>query len=130
MKLELISICAPWRNRRSISKCRFTGEVTNIIARYISKLPEYQDCEIISMGPFGICATCTVLIKRNDDYIGSLTVDYGTEGKFNYVDYNAPKTNAFKPGTIGDMNGLNHPRKPLPASMDEILNLIFSGKGR
>ncbi|MBQ3949080.1 MAG: hypothetical protein II661_01275 [Bacteroidales bacterium] len=82
------------------------------------------------MGPFGICATCTVLVKRNDDYIGSLTVDYGTEEKFNYVDYNAPKTNAFKPGTIGDMNGLNHPRKPLPASMDEILNLIFSERGR
>lgn len=117
------------KTRESLATCRYTDEVTDLLARRIRKMPEYADCEIQSMGPFGIGAKCSVSVKRGDDLLGFLTVGYDSSedenAPFHYVDYNAPKKNTYPEGSIGDMNGLNYVIHTLPMDIDEVLQLVF-----
>ncbi len=115
------------KTRRSIATCRYTDEVTDLLARRIRKMPEYADCKIESMGPFGLGATCSVSVKRGDDLLGFLTVGYGPseDAPFNYVDYNVPKKNTYPEGSIGDMNGFNYVNHTLPMDIGEVLKLVF-----
>lgn len=113
--------------RKSIATCRYTDEVADLLARRIRKIPEYADCKIESMGPFGLGATCSVSVMRGDDLLGFLTIGYGPseDAPFNYVDYNAPKKNTYPEGSIGDMNGFNYVNHTLPMDINEVLKLIF-----
>ena len=116
------------KTRRSISTCRYTDEVTDLLARRIRKMPEYADCKIESMGPFGLGATCSVSVMRGDDLLGFLTVGYGQNEfgtPFSYIDYNAPKKNTYPEGSIGDMNGFNYVSHTLPTDINEVLKLVF-----
>ncbi len=113
--------------RRTLATCRFTDEVTDLLARKIGKMPEYADCEIKSMGPFGLGATCSVSVKRGEDLLGFLTVGYNERDgiPFNYVDYDAPKRNVYPEDSIGDLNGFNYVTHPLPMDITEVLALVF-----
>ncbi len=116
------------KTRRSIKTCRYTDEVANLLARRIRKMPEYADCKIECMGPFGLGATCSVSVKRGDDLLGLLTVGYGQNefgAPFSYIDYNAPKKNTYPEGSIGDMNGFNYVNHTLPMDIGEVLKLVF-----
>lgn len=116
------------KTRRSIATCTYTDEVTDLLARRIRTMPEYTDCEVESMGPFGLGATCSVSVKRGDDLLGFLTVGYGQNGfgaPFSYIDYNAPKKNTYPEGSIGDMNGFNYVNHTLPMEINEVLKLVF-----
>ena len=93
-------------------------------------MPQYKDCKIESMGPFGIGATCSISVKKEDELIGFLTVgydnsDYDDFGKFNYIDYNAPKKQTYPDGSIGDMNGFNYQTHKLPTEIDEAIKVVF-----
>lgn len=116
------------KTRRSIATCLYTDEVTDLLARRIRKIPEYADCKIQSMGPFGLGAECSVSVKRGDDLLGFLTVGYGPNefgAPFSYVDYNAPKKNTYPKGSIGDINGFNYVNHTLPMDINEVLKLVF-----
>ena len=113
--------------RTKLSTCRFPEEVTDLLARRIRKMPAYKDCRVEDMGPFGLGCRCILSVKKNDKLIGFLEVKDGPYGKgFSYVDYNAPKTNAFPKDSIGDINGFNDATLPLPSDIDEVLKLVFT----
>lgn len=114
------------KTRRNLQKCRYTDEVTDLIARTIRKMPEYSKCRVDSMGPFGLGAECSVSVKDGDELLGFLTVTYGpyNEG-FEYVDYNAKKKSTYPKGSIGDINGFNNVTYPLPSNMSEVIDLVF-----
>lgn len=117
------------KTRLKISTCQFTDEVTDLLARRIRQMAEYKDCTICSMGPFGLGATCSISVKRNDELLGFLTVGYepseSSFGSFNYLDYNAPEKHTYPKGSIGDMNNLNVKTCKLPTRLDEVINLVF-----
>lgn len=116
------------KTRRTIATCQFTDEVTDLLARRIRKMPEYADCKIESMGPFGLRATCSVSVERGNDLLGFLTVGYGQKefgAPFTYDDYDAPKKRTYPNGSIGDMNGFNNITRTLPVDIDEVLKLVF-----
>ena len=115
------------KTRRNITTCRYTDEVTDLLVRRIRKMPEYADCNIQSMGPFGFGAKCSVSVKRGDDLLGFLTVGYGSskDAPFTYVDYDAPKKNIYPERSIGDWNGLNYAHQTLPMDINEVLKLVF-----
>lgn len=116
------------KTRRSIATCLYTDEVTDLLARSIRKMPEYADCKVQSMGPFGLGAECSVSVKRGDEFLGFLTVGYGPNefgAPFSYVDYNAPKKNTYPKGSIGDINGFNYVNHTLPMDINEVLKLVF-----
>lgn len=114
--------------RKRIATCLYTDEVTDLLARRIRKMPEYADCKIESRGPFGLGATCHVSVKRGEELLGFLTINYGPHGfgaPFEYTDYNAPKKHTYPDGSLGDLNGFNHVTRPLPMDIDEALKLVF-----
>ncbi len=117
------------KTRLKLSTCQFTDEVTDLLARRIRQMPQYKDCKVNSMGPFGLGATCSVSVKRNDELIGFLTVGYEPSesgfGSFNYRDYDAPEKHTYPKDSIGDMNGLNIQTRKLPTELDEVIKLIF-----
>ncbi|MCR4991977.1 MAG: hypothetical protein K6A45_02925 [Lachnospiraceae bacterium] len=114
--------------RRKIEKCRFTDEVADLLARRIRQMPEYKDCEVSDMGPFGLGATCSVHVKRAGELIGFLTVGYGRKGfgDFEYLDYDAPRKNTYPLGSIGDLNGFNTQTRNLPTDIGEAVKLVFA----
>jgi hypothetical protein len=118
--------------RRKIENCRYTDEVADLLARRIRQMPEYKDCKVESMGPFGLGATCSVHVDRDGELVGFLTIGYNGEdaGNFNYVDYNAPKIKAYPEGSIGDMNGFNYQKQKLPTDINEAVGLVFDSVGK
>ena len=116
------------KTRRSIATCLYTDEVVNLLARRIRKMPEYADCRVQSMGPFGLGAECSVSVKRGEELLGFLTVNYGPHefgAPFEYTDYNVPKKHTYPDGSLGDLNGFNYVTRPLPMNIDEALKLVF-----
>lgn len=111
--------------RRSIARCKFADEVTDLLARKIRKNPKYSDCKVESYGPMGLGAECHVIVKRGDEYIGSLTVKSDVSDNFVYVDYNAKRNSIYPKGSLGDINGFNNVTRPLPTDIDEALKLVF-----
>lgn len=115
--------------RRSITKCMYTDEVAELIARRIRQKPEYKHYTVDAMGPFGLGAECMVAVKDGNEYIGSLTIRYAPSesgfGSFEYTDYNAPKKRAYPKGSIGDINGFNDVTRPLPTDIEEVIRLVF-----
>ncbi len=116
------------KHRRKLSTCHNSWEVADLVARTIRKLPEYSDCAIEGYGPFGLTAQSIVSVKRDGGgYIGHLTIRQNfLDDTFNYVDYDAPLVRECEPGSIADLNGLQYAEKPLPQSMSEIIELVFS----
>ncbi len=116
------------KTRRSIAKCLYTDEVTALLARRIRKIPEYANCKVQTMGSFGLGATCHVSVKRGEELLGFLTVNYGPHGfgaPFDYTDYNAPKKHTYPDGSLGDLNGFNYVTHPLPMDINDVLKLVF-----
>ncbi len=114
------------KTRRSIARCQYTDEVTDLLARRIRKMPEYANCKIESMGPFGLSAECSISVKNGEELLGFLTVRYGNhDGSFAYVDYDAPKNRFYPIGSIGHINGFDRPTRPLPTDIDEAVKLVL-----
>lgn len=102
------------RALRSIKSCGFTYEVTELLARKMKKMPQYANCDIESMGPFGMKAESSVSVKDGDSLIGFLTVRYGYNGAFEYVDYNRK------------IGSYNYATKVLPTKLDDAIKLVLS----
>lgn len=103
------------RALRSIKSCGFTYEVTELLARKMKKMPQYANCDIESMGPFGMKAESSVSVRDGDNLIGFLTVRYGYNGAFEYVDYNRK---------ISSLNG--YATKVLPTKLEDAIKLVLS----
>ncbi len=112
--------------RRSIKNCKYNDEVTALLARRIRKMPEYAGCDVKCYGPFGLFTECSVSVKDKDGkQLGFLTVTDDSEG-FVYVDYDAPPLEVYPHGSIGEMNGGNNQKRPLPTDIEEVLKLVFT----
>ena len=116
--------------RRKIKTCRYTDEVAELLAREIRKDPRYRNCKVEAMGPFGLGATCSVSVRRNvlpknEELLGYLTITYGPNNTFEYVDYSAPKKSTYPKNSIGDINGFNDVTYPLPTDLKEAVELVF-----
>ena len=112
--------------RHKIETCRYSDEVTALLARRIKKMPEYKDCEVTCYPPMGLDCNCSIAVKnQTSTTIGFLTIT-DRENGFVYVDYNAPKLNAYPKDSIGDINGFNNVKRPLPTDIDEAIKLVFT----
>ena len=80
------------------------------------------------LGPFGLSCQTTIHFYKNGvsekerfnkGNCKSITFEPGNldNGEIRLVDY-AKNTHKYAPGTIGEMNGLNHPTIPVPETID------------
>lgn len=117
------------KTRQKLTTCVYTDEVTDLLARRIKQMPQYSDCKVESMGPFGLGATCSVSVRRGEELLGFLTVGYAPSktgfGNFEYIDYNAPSKKIYPKDSIGDLNGFNNVTHPLPTEIEDVIKLVF-----
>lgn len=71
-------------------------------------------------GPFGLRAE--VWITVGDDFI-RLTPEF-PDGKLKLYYDTGEMADRYQPGTLGDFNGMNNVRAPLPDTLDEIIGLL------
>ena len=97
----------------------------------VKKLPERR-FEIL--GPFGICARTSIHFYRkgvpkekefNGDNCLSICFESGdlNKGEIRIVNEEID-TGRFKQGTIGEMNGMNHPTQEMVNDIDWLLNWV------
>lgn len=76
-------------------------------------------------GPFGLRAE--IYLRAGDDYI-IITPEFPEEEKIELYYDTGKFTDAYQPGTIGCINGMNNIRAPLPDTLDEIIGLLRPSK--
>jgi hypothetical protein len=100
------------------------------IAKALKRKFGYAKAEVL--GPFGLgCKVSIHIYRKKDDDIAnalSITFEYQTDEENDslvYVDYSA-NTGEFSKGSIGEMNGFNHPLVDIThLSLDELNDLIL-----
>ena len=105
-------------------------DVCETIKKYVLKnYKEYIEVEY--MGPFGLgCEWVIKFIKPgNEKDRISFHTDFtknekGERNGFCMMYPTGEKTNEFKPGTIGYVNGFNNIREKLPMDIDEIMKIV------
>ena len=83
-------------------------------------------------GPFGLsCETSVYFVKDTKKRVSEqkakgITVypECTEDGSIRLKYYTGEKTNDYEPWSIGDLNGFNKVKAPLPESIEEILSLI------
>lgn len=103
------------RTLRSIKSCGFTYEVADLLVRKLKKMSQYANCDIQRLGPSGMKAESSVSVKDGDRLIGFLTIRYGYNGAFEYVDYNRK---------ISSLN--SYATKVLPTKLEDAIKLVLS----
>lgn len=110
--------------KRKIETCNYAYEVTALLVHKMKKDPRYSKYEIVAYPPMGLEAACSIAVKDNEKCIGFLTiVDDNETGKFRYRTNRVLKT--YPKGSIGDINGFNIVKRPLPCDIEEVFNLIM-----
>lgn len=71
-------------------------------------------------GPFGIRAE--VWISVGDNFI-RLTPEF-PDGQLKLYYDTGEMENTYQPGTLGDFNGMNNVREPVPDTLEEIVKLL------
>lgn len=106
------------------------GKLAELLAPHF---PEYSTYEL--MGPFGMQATLSIhfykeAIKPGDPWLEDNCISvafvpgrvFSTtgDGQVDLLD-TATDTGQYGQGTMGDVNGMNHPRVPMPDTIEELV---------
>lgn len=96
----------------------------------------YPDRTWEVLGPFGLTAETAIHFMRPGENIGDkpdscLSINFRPEnlesGEIGIVDH-ATDTKTFRPGTIGEINGMNHPEIQIPKNAEIKMNRPMAGK--
>lgn len=101
-------------------KNQYASWLDSAIAALAADLSEATGKPVKISGPFGLRAE--VWITVGDRFI-RLTPDFPDLQLKLYYD-TGEMTNDYQPGTLGDWNGMNNVRAPLPDTLDEIIGLL------
>lgn len=88
----------------------------------------FPDGNVEALGPFGIGRNVSIDATRDGEAMGHLALRLvKQEGAYrlHLVDTEV-NTGAYAPGTIGDVNGLNHPTHALPRDLATLVALFVS----
>ena len=112
--------------RNKLSTCRYAYEVTDLLARRIKN--QNKTYEVTTFPPMGLGATCAISVKNsNKELIGFLQIE-SDDYKGGFVYLTNRSRVVYPKGSIGDINGFNVVKEPLPTTLPEVINLVF-GKG-
>ena len=114
-----------------------SGWITIIAAALTDKISEhYPQNEVEMLGPFGLGAKVHISVfvdkeaalrDKYDDgnYIGGITITPGDldKGELRLVD-TFTNTGGYQPGTIGALNGFNHPEMDMPETFEELIAFL------
>jgi len=101
----------------------FTGTVHPIRHAIAKRFPAWQ---VEAHGPFGIACNVTIEATADGRVMGRLDLRLVHEERghrLHVVDFSTD-TGQFSPGSIGAMNGLNHPTHAVPRDLDGLVALF------
>lgn len=109
-------------------------EILRPIAEHLLEQPEFADRTYDILGPFGIGARTSIHLykkgvpeglKFKDENCMSITFEPGNlqTGELRIVDY-SKDLRRFAPGTLGELNGFNHPTVPMKRNTRELVAAI------
>lgn len=117
------------RNRNKLPSTSWIDAIVEPLAKALS---EFKGLPWEIFGPFGI--TCQTAIYLREDMTKSicnqpalsitLEPHYGPDGKFTVLYRTGETTNEYAQGTIGQINGMNCVKAPLPNTVEEIAALL------
>lgn len=94
------------------------------------------------LGPFGLCCRISIWLGDlpfydNDNHliienIYSLDLQpiFSANHQLSFVYETGEMNNKFKPGSIGELNGMNMITEPLPTNINDIYNIMVNNKER
>ena len=111
------------------------GEEKNWIKGFMDPLAkilaERAETQYKVLGPFGISAAVTIYLMKDashrmDDDTRTITIEpyFLPDGRFLFKYRTDEVTDAYRPGSIGELNGMNIVKKPLPDTIEEIEALV------
>jgi len=116
-------------------ECPFwIDEILRPIAEHLLEQPEFADRTYDVLGPFGIGSRASIHLykkgvpkelKFKDENCVSITFEPGNlqAGELRIVDYSR-NLQRFAPGTIGELNGFNHPTIPMKRNTRELVAAV------
>jgi hypothetical protein len=110
-------------------------ELIEPIAAEMLKDSRLKDRYFDILGPFGLCARTSIHFYRNgvtretmfknDNCLSITFVPMDLKnGKVDLED-TATNTSEWKQGSLGEMNGMNHPNTPMKATIKELVDFMF-----
>lgn len=112
-------------------RASWIGDLLRPIGQAMLKRPELVGREVEVSGPFGIGARTSLCFYKkgvdkssHDAYMDAYWIEFDPGdiyvGELRLVDVNTDSKD-FKPGTIGEMNGLNHPLVEMPKTIEALV---------
>lgn len=101
------------------------------LAKVLTPLLNCDTYEIY--GPFGLRAESSIYFKKNGstakscDYSLHITLHYDAPLHLRYDTYK--RNTLYQRGSLGELNGYNKIKAPLPESIEELVKIIKSRKG-
>ncbi len=103
---------AKYVGRRPTNTTEFIDTIVKPLAKKLQK--EFPGYKSRVMGPFGLGVEVLIVLENgNEAETRSLTFRPGKDFELRLIDY-SKKVNDFRPGTLGEINGLNFGDLPVP----------------
>lgn len=96
------------------------------IVAIAADLEQYTGDPVEISGPFGL--RCEISFKVGEHRSKYITVDFNGDDLLLSYD-SGERTNAFTDGTIGAVNGFNNISKPLPDTIEKIIDVLLPDAG-